>query len=358
MDPLADQALDSLNAALGDLLPDTVPVGGTRSIRIRPERIRAGSLGGYVGQQVSPQAAVHARRISARVLISVSGGLESRAQTHMDEVQRTLATQDRGALQQLGFYRLRPHADADSDDARSLLYEVDFEFRQLPQAPDGRIDQLDVGLLLNPSSYRARGVLDVAGTSLVTAPDPLAEFHPVDDPQAGTPAGDWRYDDAEAAFRQHAATAGGDGAADDPLKAGSHLLWRPGGEALDVRRGILSIEFTADAPQGLGLVFGRRDGGALHYCLLSAAHGYHLVGRKRGGHYRTLALHESASAFTPGRRHRLTVAFFDQQLLVDLDDRRTLDLHDHPGVDGGEVGFLTHGNADVAFHRARLIELY
>lgn len=358
MDPLADQALDSLDAALGGLLPDTVPVGSTRNVRIRPERIRAGSLGGYVGQHPAPQAAVHARRISARVLISVSGGLESRAQTHMDEVQRALATQDRGTLQRLGFYRLRPHADADGDDARSLLYEVDFEFRQLPQAPDGRIDQLDVGLMLNPSAYRMHVVLDIAGSSLASDPDPLAGFHAVDDPQAGSPAGDWRYDPAGATFRQHAATAGGDGAADDAVKAGSHLLWRPGGQVLDVRRGILSVEFTAAAPQGLGLVFGRHTGGSFDYCLLSATHGYHLVGRKRGGHYRTLALHETDPAFTPGRRQRLTVAFFDRQLLVALDDSRSLHLHDHPGVDGGEVGFLTHGNADVAFHRARLIELY
>ena len=358
MDPLAELALTALDSAVTGLLPDPVPAGLTREVRVLPVTIRASGLGGYVGMHPDPRGAIHARHLAALVEVNIRGGQDGAASAYLDQVARSLLAQDRGALRRQGIHRvtLKP----EPLDPRSAQFDLVYEYQHLPTSSEGVIDTLDLNLDLNLTPYRARYRWDLATRTLAGAAQPLADFQVADDPDlnAASPPSQWSFDPAELRLEQSAATRGGPLSLAQPRKAGAQLLWRPGSRPFKLERFIAAIDFESASQDGIGLVFGRKDESNHWYFLASERNRYHLFGRKQGsGNFSIVGTPAIDAGFAIDTRHTLVVTAYDHTLRATLDGVRTLEVTADRAVDAGEIGFLTHGNDGARFYRARLIEL-
>jgi hypothetical protein len=357
MDILSQLAIRALDDALSGFLPSTVPSGLTRRVRVVPSEVRASGLGGYVGTHPEPRGAVLARRVRATLELAVTGGNDADASGYLNQVLRTLLSQQQGDLRREGIQRITLNAAA--VQPRSATLELDYEYRHLPTESEGVIELLDLNLDVNLTPYRVKYRWDLATRTLVGASQPLADFQVADDPDlnSGSPASQWTFNEAQARIEQNALTRGGPLALSQPKKAGAQLLWRPGGEAFGIGRFIAAVDFESGSSDGIGVVFGRKDAQNFWYFLASERHRYHLFGRKDAGAYSFVGTPAGDVGFALNSRHVLVLVVYDQTLIAELDGVRTLKAEADVQVDAGEIGFLTHGNNQARFHRARLIEL-
>jgi hypothetical protein len=355
MDAIAEQALTALNAAVTSMLPAAVPVGLSRQVRVIPLKVSATGIGAYIGLQLSPQASVYGRRVEATVQVSVSGGADDLANAHVDQVAGILLAQDRIDLRQKGIYQLK----ADGFDARSVQFQILFEYAFHPVAGEGVIADLNLALELNNTPYRARFIWEAAAPALAALPAPLADFAVADDPDvnAGSPASQWVFNVASQRIEQNAAVRGGPLGANQPKKAGAQLLWRPGGAPLALSKFMVAAEFESGSPDGVGLVFHRQDDQNFCYFLASQSNQYHLFGRKQAGAYSILGQINNDAGFELDKRLELKIISHDGRLIAMLNDKQTLAIDAGENLLAGELGFLTHGNNRARFYRARVIGL-
>ena len=352
-DLVAAEALNALEAAVTGLLPPAIPAGLTRRMRVRAQAVRLLGMGGYVGQHREPSAALHGRRVAARVEFDVEGGNDADAQGYAAALSGQILASTRSEFAQRGIHRIR---GVDSANARGLAFDIDFEYVPVPVTGEGVIVELALDPYANSTPYRTRGVADFGASALALEAFPLAEFFAVDDPLAAPP-GAWSVAAGPtAAVLQTAATVGGPLDLSTPVKAGAQLLWRPRGVALNLARFVAAIRFESAGPDGVGIVFHRRAADDYAYFLASQRNGYHLFGRRRPAGFETLAT--AAAGFVPGSAQRLVVGAYDGTLFAELGERRTLTVAAaDTGVGGGEIGLLTHGNDTARFTAGHLAAL-
>ena len=138
-DVLAQDALAALDSAIAGLLPSAVPGGMTRNVHVEPSRIRPLGLGGYVGNHVGPHAGQFGRRVQARVSIDVTGGNDTNAHTYLVGIGTELLSLSRAERVARGLQRLDR---VPVEDARTLAFDVDFEFISTPSTGEGVITDL------------------------------------------------------------------------------------------------------------------------------------------------------------------------------------------------------------------------
>ena len=351
-DAVAAEALSALRAAVLGLLPAAVPDGLTRRLRVQARAVRLLGMGGYVGQHVEPSAALHGRRVAARIELDVDGGNDADAADYAATLSGQILGSTRREFVQSGIQRIR---GVDATGARALAFDIDFEYVPVPVTGEGVITELALGSYANVTPYRTRGVADFGGASLVLLADPLADFVPATDPLAA-PAAAWSASAAPpAALVQTAASIGGPLDLSAPDKAGAHLLWRPQGVALNLARFVFGLSFTSAGPDGIGIVFAHRAGDEYFYYLASARNGYQLFGRRRPSGFQTLA--SSGGGFATALPQRLVLTAFDQTLSAEIDGQRSLTVMLALPPGSGEIGLFTHGNDTARFTAGRLMEL-
>ena len=140
-DTLSVEALGALDTVLATLLPDALPAGLGRELRVCTQRVRPLGMGGFVGSHVDPSASLFGRRVDARFRINISGADDSAASTYIDTLANAVLTQSRGELATLGIHRLHR---LPAESIRELAFEVDFEFIKLPDTGEGTILDLIV----------------------------------------------------------------------------------------------------------------------------------------------------------------------------------------------------------------------
>lgn len=353
-DVVAAEALVALETAVNGLLPAGVPAGLSRSVRVLPTAVRPMGLGGFIGHHVDPDAALEGRRIAARVDVDVSGGNDTTARGYAATLAGQMLAHTRAELVQRGIHRFRGVRHTDLADARTLAFDVDFEYVRVPVAGEGTITTLALETFNNLTPYSTRGVAEFAAEALALQPAPLADFLPFTDPDAA-PAAAWSVGGAPtAAVRQTALSAGGPLDLSDAQKAGAQLLWRPGGTPLGLVRFVASLHFSSSGEDGIGLVFQRRAADDFLFFLASQRHGYHLFGRRQPSGWQTLA--SAAAGFSTSRTQQLVLVCCDGQLIAELDERRTLVAQADVQA-AGEIGLLTHGNSTARFHAGRVMAL-
>lgn len=351
-DAVAAEALDALHLAVAALLPPAIPAGLTRRVRVRAQAVRLLGMGGYVGQHLEPSAALHGRRVAARVELDVDGGNDVDAHGYAATLSGQILGATRGEFAQRGIQRIR---GVDIANARALAFDIDFEYVPVPVLGEGVILDLALDSFNNVTPYRTRGAADFGVAALAVEAVPLADFLAVDDPLAAPP-GAWSVvAGAAPALVQTAATVGGPLDLATPVKAGATLLWRPKGVALDLARFVVSLRFSSASPDGVGIVFRRVAADDYCYFLASQRHGYHLFGRRRPAGFETLA--SAATGFVPGVPQRLVVGAFDRTLFAELGEQRTLTATLASAGGGGEIGLLTHGNDAARFTAGHVAEL-
>lgn len=356
MDSIAVEAVAALEAALNGLMPVPVPAGLTRSTRVLTQRIRPCGLGGYIGVHQDPTASLYGRRLNARVEVSIAAGVPADASAYAATLSGQVLAQTRAELALLGIHRL---SSSSLPDPSQLAFDVDFEYIHVPDAGEGVISTLDLGVFNNVTPYRATPVFGFDAATLATLPQPLGEFFAVDDPDldGGSPAGDWAVATAPAPrIVQRRTTHGGPGTLADPRKAGTQLLWRPRGAPMSLARAAMQFEFRSTSGEGLGVVFGRRAADDFWFYLASQAHGYQVFGRRTPAEW--LQVGEPAdSGFTLNQRQQLLIGFHDKTLFAELDGDRSLTVTTTDNVLAGELGLLTQGNDAAAFLAGRVWRL-
>jgi len=355
MDAVAVEAVNALEVAVGALMPAAVPASLTRHVRVLVTRIRHSGLGGYVGHHVDPSASLFARRIDARVEVSVTGGADAAATAYTAQLAGGMLTQSRADLAQHGILRLRGLPPA---GIRDLAFDVAYEYVKLPTAGEGVIDAIDLEVFANTTPYRARFLWDFSAAALAAEGQPLAQFQVEDDPDldGGSPSGQWSFQSAPDAIAQSAQARGGALDLGEPRKAGTQLLWRPKAAPLDLARFFARVDFESASSDGLGFVFGRRSATDFWFFLASQRHRYHVFGRRSGAGWRLVGAPAEAG-FSLNTHHRLSIGVYDNALIAELDGDRTLTVAADEALQAGEIGLLTHGNDGARFQSGRLIEL-
>lgn len=356
-DPVAVAAFGALDQAISTIPLPAPPPNVSHQLRVLPILVRPLGIGGYAGEHRNPRGAIHARRVQATLDLRVQGGAASVADDYLSTLIGALLTQSEAELRGRGIARLNLR-DRSVADPRSAQFDLRYDYRHLPTAGEGVIETLDVGLDTNLTPYRARYRFDVTTRTLAATPQPLADFVPTDDIDLDPPpsGGIWSYDLGIRCIVQTAAARGGAPVAADPRKAGTVLLWRPGGTPLALARFMAVVEFESVSPQGVGLVFGHTGVNDRWHFLASQANGYHLFGRKAGAAWGVIGA-PASSGLAVGQRHVLTLTVFDQTLRAAVDGVQTLEVHSDAPVPAGEIGFFTHGNDSARLHRVRLLEL-
>ena len=356
MDSVAVEAVTALEAAVGTLLPAAVPPSLTRRVRVLVTRIRSAGLGGYVGQNPDPAANLFARRVDARIEVSIAGGADDAAFAYGAQLASGMLAQARADLARQGILRLRGMPPTGS---RDLAFDIGFEYIKVPTAGEAVIDSLDLNLYPNTTPYRARFRWDFAAAALAGQAVPLAEFLAVDDPDldAGSPAGNWSFQTAAPpCIVQTTAARGGALALTEPRKAGTQLLWRPKALPLALPRMIAVVDFDSSSPDGVGLVFGRKSANDFWFFLASQQQGYHVFGRRTPAAW-SLVGTPAAAGFSLNVRQRFVIGAYDRTLFAELGGNRTLSVTADETVQAGEIGLLTHGNGGARFFAGQLIEL-
>ncbi len=105
MDPLSQEALTSLRAAVDALLPELpaeTPEALRPSVAIQPMRISPSGLGGFVALNEDPQGEILGRRITATVVVTVRAETVAELHAAVAEVTEALLGAERGELTEQG----------------------------------------------------------------------------------------------------------------------------------------------------------------------------------------------------------------------------------------------------------------
>ena len=362
MDAIVTEALSQLDVVVANLLPIPVPAGLQRQLSIVPLEIKPTGLGGYIGINPEPQAAVFGRKIRAAVAVSVSGGQANNVADHLNVVVKQLLSQANTDLRISGIFKLQlqdlPPA---ANNTKSANFEISYEYQKIPAAPDGMINTLDFDFELGAGGHNLNFLWDVRSANLATLPNPLAEFTIADDPDvnANSPASAWSYNAVQKQIEQNSAIRGGVLTSNVAKKAGGQLLWRPKQKPLKLRNFIAIMDFVSTSQDGIGLVFNRVDNNNFYYVVLSNRHNYALAGKKVDSNYSFIGNNSvnDASGFALNTPQNLKVTVADGEISVYINGNHSLTVTETAPMAAGEIGFLTHSNNGARFLGAKVIEL-
>lgn len=356
------EALDALNNRLATLLP-SIDAPLDPEILITPERTHAAGIGGYVGKHPDPFGEIHARRVKAQVIVRVKADSVAGLSAMEANITRALVAASPNALRTQGIFRITRDTDFQStvlsaDDGlganagRDLRFQVDFEYRRLPDAPAGVIEDLFIDTLLHrtdnkPDELYYNRFLD----------DPLADFTPFDDPEANNGPGQWAYDSDQHTIIQTSPITGGSNGF-NASKRGTLLVLNPSLASSTPANWLLHAQMDA-SHGGLGLIFNFQDINNYHFLLLNLPTPYTLLARKSQGEFSFMDEGGQAQgvSYTADETLNIRLARQGDEYSVRINDEFTLTARDHSGDPPGSVGLFCRNNATARFRSLRWIAL-
>jgi hypothetical protein len=359
--PVAD-AVQALNLAVTGLLPPPASPELAPEVLVNPVHTHPAGIGGFVGLHPDPNGEIHARRLRAQVVIRVKADTMAGLGSAESAVANALLTADRTHLRSQGIFRIvrdtgfgPVYAGADAGltvaAGKDLRFDIDFEYRRLPDAPAGVIGELPLDLLLQATDAEARLLY---GADF--AVDPLAAFAAFDDAPVTNGPGDWQFDAGAGRLEQTSLVGGGSNAF-NPSKRGTYLVLRPSVVPRLPGDWILHAEMGADSG-GLGLVFNFRDIDNFHFFIMSRPTPYRFLGRKAAGAFGFLDVggQDNGNAYEPGE-HRIRLAQQNGELRLAIDNAPVLTARENVPPSPGSVGFLCRNCATARFRSLRWVGL-
>ncbi len=359
--PVAD-AVQALRLAVAGMLPPPASPELTPDVQVNPVKSHPSGIGGYVGLHPVPRGEIHARRLQAQVVIRVKADSVGGLGVAESAVANALLTADQTNLRGQGIFRivrdtgfgpvyLGPESGLTVAAGKDMRFDVDFEYRKLPDAPAGLIDSLPIDLLLHATDNPPR-LLYGADFSA----DPLAAFSAIDDAPVNNGPGSWTYNAGPGQVEQTSLVSGGSNAF-NPSKRGTYLVLRDTMVPQLPRDWVLFAEMGAEAG-GLGLVFNFRDLENYHFFIMSQPTPYRLLGRKAGGTLSFLDAggQDDGNSYGPGDHH-LRLIQQNGELQLAIDNAPVLTAREHVPPPPGSVGFLCRNCATARFRSLRWVGL-
>ena len=356
------EAVQALSLALHGLLPPPADPALAPDILVNPVKTHPAGIGGYVGLHLSPFGEVHARRLKAQVVVRVKADTVSDLTAAESAVTNALVAANPISLRTQGILRLTRDTSFGSAGVgseggitvgagRDLRFDVDFEYRRLPDAPAGVLDELPLDVLV----HRTDGVprqLFVADFDH----DPLAAFAIADDPTATAGPSNWSYNPTLGRIEQSSGIRGGSNAF-NPNKRGTCLVLLPSIAATPPADFVLHAELGADSG-GIGIVFNFLDLDNYHFFLMNRPAPYRFLGRREGGTFSFLTVggQDDTTGYAAGD-HRLRLIQQQGELELAIDSRPVLGAREDVMPPAGRVGFLCRSCPTARFRSLRWIGL-
>ncbi len=358
--PVAD-AIDALTAVVAGLLPASPDPAFAPDLIVNPMKSHASGIGGFVGLHPEPAGEIHARRLRAQIVIRVKANSVAALSAAESSVTNALLRASETQLRSRGVYRIVrdtefgvSYVGADSGLAaaagKDIRFDVDFEYRQLPEDAAGVIETVPLDLMLQTTDARAETLY-----ADDFATDPLADFTAIDDGTLSS-AGNWSYNSVLGRVEQTSTASGGNNPF-NPNKRGTYLVLRSSLVARIPTDWILHAELGATSG-GIGLVFNFRDVDNFYFFIMSQPTPYRLLGKKVGGAFSFLDVGGQGPnrTYEPGD-HRVRLVQQDGELELALDGRPVLTARENAPPPPGSVGFLSRSCPTARFHSLRWLGL-
>ncbi len=357
MDSLDIDALTSLTATFGALMPPVTAPELPLQLAVDPLGSGPAGIGGVVGISHSPVGEILGRRMRALARVRVQTTDEAGLSAAVTKVTASVLAGDRAQQRADGLLSAELDAigpetsTADGQTtrfARDVSFKLLFEHLAPPTDDAGVIDQVEATVFGESVVVSAP-----APPQPFAAPSALAlpAFDIVDDVKAtkATPSA-WAYDPATARFTQTSGIWGGTRTS-SPNKPGSYLLLARG-PFKDLR---FAATLGSTGAGAIGMVFRYEGPEDFYFFLLGGDPGYRLLGRKAGGSFATVA--EADGGRTPGTAHHVVLTAQGAQFSVTVDGGAPLTGHDTAHAGPGRAGFMSHNDAHGFFSVGELSEL-
>jgi hypothetical protein len=363
MDVSVADAVQALNAAVSGLLPPPTSAALAPDILINPLETHASGIGGYVGLHPAPLGEIHARRLKAQVVVRVKANTIADLSLAESVVTNALVAASPTLLRSQGIFRVsrdtafgQVYLGADDGVAvvagKDIRFDVDYEYRRLPDAPAGVIDDLPLDLLLQETGNAPRLLY---GADFHT--DPLAAFAVIDDAQIAGGPGDWSYDPASRQVEQTTGARGGNNNGASANKRGTSLVLRPSVAPLLPSDWVLHAEIGARRG-GIGLVFNFVDSDNYHFFIMNRPAAYRFIGKRVSGAFSfvDVGARDNTTGYAAGD-YRIRLIQQHGEFHLAIDNTPVLSGRDDSAPPAGRVGFFCRSCPTARFRSLRWIGL-
>jgi hypothetical protein len=352
------EALGTLQAAIEALLPIAADPALTPEVRLQPLSFHPVGVGGVLGHTLTvPRGELHAKRIAAQLVLRVKAANQAGLTAAEATASAALVGADPVNLRTQGIFKLRraavanPNVEDPAGAGRDVHFDVLFEYRKLPSANEGVIDEVVADSVLRATDNPIRKLFSSEFQS-----DPLSQFTVFDDPAANG-AGDWQYDAQRAELLQVSSISGGSDAFDAD-KAGTALVLRPAVVPVLARNFVLWASMRSDVGGGIGLVFRYLDAANHYFFLMNHPQSYRLLARKLDSQASFLdGDGSSPSGYQPGVWNLVRLSVQDQDFEIAINGAVALRGQDAALDQAGSVGFLCRNNSGARFRLLRWLAL-
>lgn len=354
--------VQALSAVIAGLLPAQPDPALAPDIRVNPTRTHPAGIGGFVGLQPQPFGEIHARRMQAQVVILVKAGDLAALSPSEAAITNALVGANPTLLRGQGVHRITRNMNVGqlyrgAEDGlavavgKDIGFDIDFEFRRLPQESEGVISTIPLDLLLHNTG---NPVQQLFSSEFDT--DPLAAFDSMDDSSTSNGPGNWTFNGSDRSVEQDSSISGGSNGV-NASKRGTYLVLQPGAVARQPEHFLLQVELAADGG-GIGIVFNFQDIDNFHFFIMSMPTPYRLLGKKVAGSFSFLdsGAADAINGYEPGPQ-RLRLVQQNSEILVALNAEPVLVATENAPPAAGSVGFLCRNCATARFRSLRWLSL-
>lgn len=363
MDVSVSEAVDALRTTVNDLLPGIADPALVPDVHVHPVKTHLAGIGGVIGKNASPVGEIGARRVKARVIVRVKADNVAGLLDREMAVTSALTGASTISLRTLGIYRLTRDSDFESTvlgpgdglavgAGKDIRFDLDYEFRKVPDASGAVITDLPVDLVQQTTDNTA---LELYRSEFLVSP--LADFDAIDDGSATGGPGSWTYDAINQSIVQTSAISGGSNNF-NASKRGTYLTLRTA-VAPPQRDFVLHASMSTGTSGGIGLVFRFQDANNYYFFLMNRPSPYRLFGKKVADSLSFLASdgRDATVGYEPGRFHNVRLAAQGDTFDLAIDGVTALTGHDGSITEPGAIGFMSRNNSDAQFRFLRWVGL-
>lgn len=363
MDVSVADAVEALNQAVTGLLPPPASAALAPDVLINPVKSHPSGIGGYVGLHPTPFGEIHAHRLKVQIVVRVKADSIADLVTAESSVTRALVAANPTLLRSQGIFRITRdtgfgelHLGADGGIAvaagKDIRFDVDYEYRQLPDAPAGVIDDVQLDLLLQQTAASPRLIYAADFDA-----DPLAAFTVIDDAQVIDSPGSWSYEPVAGRVEQTASVSGGNNNSNSPIKSGTTLVLLPSVVPQLPEDWVLHAGIGAD-DGSIGLVFNFVDIDNYHFFLMNRPASYRFFGRRQSGVFSFLDVdgRDNTTGYASGD-YRIRLIQQHGEFELAIDNTPVLSGRDTSEPPSGRVGFFCRNCPTARFRSLRWIGL-
>lgn len=360
--PVAD-AVEALNLAVTALLPPPASPSLAPDILINPVKTHTSGIGGYVGLHPDPFGEVHARRLRVQLVVRVKADSITDLATAENDVTRSLVAADPSVLRSQGIFRISRdtgfnqfYLGADDGIAaaagKDIRFDVDYEYRQLPDTPAGRMDELQLDLLLQETDGRLRPIYAADFDT-----DPLAAFAVIDHAEVSTGPGSWSFEPVTGQVEQTTSVRGGNNNSNSPNKRGTNLVLLPSAVPQLPADWVLHAEIGANGG-GIGLLFNFVDIDNYHFFMMNRPAPFRFFGKRESGAFSFLDVdgRDDTTGYDAGE-YRIRLLQQHGKLELAIDNIPVLSGRDNSTPPSGRVGFFCRNCPTARFRSLRWMGL-